>query len=67
MGTASSTTSIAEIANSDYQLLQDIQESEGSQMQTNNETSAASRDPPLYRESEIIKIDDAIEAIGMGK
>ena len=61
------TTSTEEIADNGYQLLQDIQESEASQMQTNNETSAAPRESPLYGEGGIIKIDDAIKAIGMGK
>jgi hypothetical protein len=76
MGSAASkspaeTTSAA--AEDGYQLLSDIPDIPGTQrsnnladMNTKNETSS-SEQPPVYGDVEIIKIDDAIEAIGMGK
>ena len=51
-----------------YQLLEDAQSSDGNNMEANNEKSTATNnEPPLYSEGSVIKIDDAIEAIGMGK
>ena len=52
-----------------YQLLEDAQSSDGNVMEANNEKSATptNNEPPLYSEGSVIKIDDAIEAIGMGK
>lgn len=65
MGATSSTAIEDKAAADGYQLLEDTQIEEGN-MDTENET-APTPEPPLYGEGETIKIDDAIEAIGMGK
>jgi hypothetical protein len=71
MGIACSTaSSIEEKAAADgYQLLEDTQPIEEN-METKKETpegADAPQEPPVYGPGEIMKIDDAIEAIGMGK
>ena len=53
-----------------YQLVEDIPETHhisDRSMETKSEASAAPQEPPQYEEGPIIKINDAIEAIGMGK
>lgn len=71
MGIASSTASSIEekAAAEGYQLLDDTQLTEEN-METKKESpegADAPQEPPVYGPGETMKIDDAIEAIGMGK